>query len=212
MKIVLIECAETDVRSDLQCDSAGFALACEQERIAGIAPVSATRHDASGYKIYTGTSRAAMETAEALFSFEQTPECTPLLDDVPVYAFRETKKQYPLWLWRAMGSLRWRMGIGRQPEARIAVKQRAGELIDLVERSGRDCVLIARGVFLKTLRDVLYRRGYCIEGGGVRIKPLDRIRATKQTLHCGGCIHNCMLDDPGCGIGMLKAKEKKIRS
>ena len=210
MKIVLIECAAIDIRAGLRCDSEGFALACEQERAAGIAPISVTRHDASAYEIYTGTSRAAMETAEALFSSDRTPVCTPLLDDVPIGPFTETKRQYPLWLWRRMGGVQWRMGSQRQPEARAAVRRRAGEVIDLVEGNGRDCVLIARGLYLKTLRDELYRRGYCIQGGGYWIRPLDRIRATKQTLHCGGCIHNCLLDNPGCGIGMLKAKEQKM--
>lgn len=207
VKIILIECAKGNVRADRRCDSEGFSLAYENALTADIVPISMTRHDASEYKIYTSTSRAAIETAEALFSFGRSPERTPLLDDVPLVPFTETKKQYPLWLWYAMGRLQWRMGSRRQPEARADVKRRAGDMIDLIERDGADCVLIARGLYLRILRDTLCRRGYCIQGGGFQVKPLDRIRATKQTLHCGGCIHNCMLSNPGCGIGMLKAKE-----
>lgn len=206
MRIILIECAEVNVHIDRRCDSEGFSLACEKVRHADIVPISMTRHDASEYKLYTGTSPAAIETAEALFSSDRPAECTPLLDDVPIVPFTETKKQYPLWFWHAMGRLQWRMGSRRQPKTRAAVKRRAGNMIDLIERDGADCVLITRGLYLRILRDTLYRRGYCIQGG-FRIKPLDRIRATKQTLHCGGCIHNCMLSNPGCGIGMLKAKE-----
>lgn len=210
MKIILVECAETDVRSDVRFDSEGFSAFCEREKTAGIVPVSVTRHDASGYKLYTGTGRAATETAQALYFSEQPPISTPLLDVVPICPFRETKKQYPLWLWRRIGHIQWRLGSRHQPETKADTKRRAEELIDLIERDGRDCVLIARGLYLQTLRDALYRRDYCIQGGGFWIKPLDKIRATKQTLHCGGCIHNCMLDNPGCGIGILKAKEQDM--
>ena len=212
MKILLIECAQTVVRPVSRYDSAGFTELCRRERTEGVVPLSVTRRDASGYVVYTGTGPAPIETAEALFSFGSPPKRTPLLDDVPLRAFRETKKRYPIWLWRAAALFQWRTGLGRQPETRSAAGTRAGDMIDLAEREGKDCVLLARGLFLKTLRDTLYRRGYCIQGGGFRIRPLDRIRATKQTLHCGGCIHNCMLDNPGCGIGKVKAAERRSPS
>ena len=61
------------------------------------------------------------------------------------------------------------------------------------------------------LMDALRRRGCCFNRfytGAVR--PLERILATSRTAHCGGCGHNCMLSNPGCGVGRDKAHRAGI--
>ena len=59
---------------------------------------------------------------------------------------------------------------------------------------------------MQTLKSALRRRGYCLEGGDLRPVPLERVRATKQSLHCGGCAHNCLLSEAKCQTGQNKAK------
>ena len=209
MKIILIRQAETDFRWEKTYDAAGFEQALEAERNSAALPYSGRRSDGSAYRVYTGTSRAAGETAEMLFALSEPPIRTPLLDDVPLRAFRDTEKQYSLRRWQLAGEAQWAVGSPRQPERRADTLRRAGELVDLLEAEGRDCVLICRGLVLSALKSTLRSRGYLLEGGELRPKPLDRIRATKKSLHCGGCHHNCLLSDPKCQIGMNKAKGGK---
>ena len=211
MKIILIHEAATTMSWSARYNAASFSEAIREERGCGIGQVTVRQSDASAYRIFTGTTCASAETAEALFAAPEKPEGTALLDDVVLVSFRDTEKDLPLWLWRFMGRMQWAVGVKRQTESRRETKQRAKEFIDRLETDGQDCVLITKDLMLATIRDALYRRGYCIEGGSVRMKPLDRLRATKQTLHCGGCMHNCMLANPGCGIGKDKARLQGVR-
>lgn len=208
MKIILIQQAETDMNWDARYDSTSYERAVGEELGRGIAPLPVRRGDASAYRVYTGTTRAASETAELLFDLPEPPERTPLLDDVPLRAFRDTETPRPLWMWRALGRAQWALGGGRQPEDRRTTARRAEQLADLLEAGDRDCVVICRGLTMTALKAALRRRGYCLQGGGLRPRPLDRIRAAKQSLHCGGCNHNCLLSDPKCEVGRNKAKEK----
>ena len=96
-------------------------------------------------------------------------------------------------------------------EAKRAARKRAEELIEKLEKDGRDCVLFSHPGQLPLLMDALRRRGYCFSrfsSGAVR--PLERILATSRTAHCGGCAHNCMLSNPGCGVGRDKARRAGI--
>ena len=205
MKIILIEQAATAMNWDAACDAAGFARALERERACGIAPVERSRSSAADYVVYTGTTPAARQTAELLFELPEAPTVTPLLDDVPLRPFRDTQKPLPLWLWRSLGRAQWAAGSGRQVESRGETLRRVGELLDQLEAAGRDCVLISRGLTMQTLKTVLRRRGYCLEGGDLRPTPLERVRATKRELHCGGCAHNCLLSEAKCQTGKNKA-------
>ncbi|MCR5576668.1 MAG: hypothetical protein K6F56_06630 [Oscillospiraceae bacterium] len=210
MKIILVCQAEADTRPGTRCDSAGFARACEEEAAHGIAPVSVKKSDARRYRIHTGTGRAAQETAALLFDFTEAPERTPLLDEVALRPFRDTDAAYPLRLWEAVGTAQWALGSGRQAESRRETLERVGRFVDTLEEEDRDCIVVCRGRTLAALKTVLRRRGWCIEGGELRPKPLDRIRATKRTLHCGGCHHNCLLTEPKCQIGRAKAQDRGI--
>ena len=209
MKIILVYRAASDMAWEERYDAAGVERALAEEREHGAAPVQVKKGDASAYRIYTGTDRAARETAELLFDFKEPPEATPLLDDVPLRAWQDSPKQRPLSLWRAMGELQWRTGSPRQPEKREDTLRRAGELTDLLEQKDADCIVIARGLTMKALKTVLRRRGYTIDGGSFAHKPLDRMRAMKQLLRCGGCNHNCPLTNPKCDVGRNKAKAMK---
>ena len=191
-------------------DAAGFEEAMERELACGAAAVTARRGDASAYKVWVSTARAARETAEQLFDMAAPPEATPLLDDVPLRAFRETGEKHSLRLWKARGIAQWYAGGGRQAESRKETMKRAGEFADLLEKEDRDCIVITRGLAMRALTAVLRRRGYVVEGGRLIHAPLDRLRAARQILHCGGCNHNCLLTSPRCDVGRNKAKERKI--
>ena len=205
MKIVLIQQAETDMPWQARYDAAGFERAIAEERGRGIVPTEQRRSDASGWRVYTGTSRASRETAALLFTHPEPPTETALLDDVPLRAFQDTGRARPLWLWRAMAAARWAAGDAGQMETRRETVKRVSQFADLVERDGRDCVVISRGLTMRALKQVLRRRGYCLEGGDLLPKPLERVRASKNSLHCGGCAHNCLLSEAKCQTGKNKA-------
>ena len=152
----------------------------------------------------------ARETAEILFERTGPIEATPLLDDVPIRAFRDTGKALPLWLWKAMGEAQWRADSRRQGETRYQTERRVEKLADRLEAESKDCIVICRGLTLAALKTVLRRRGFLLEGGGLAPKPLERVRATKKILHCGGCHHNCLLSEAKCHIGREKARERGI--
>ena len=144
----------------------------------------ARRSNAAAYRVYTDTGRAGRKTAEALFILPAPPVATPLLDDAP-----ETGAGFR----------------GRQKNRREA-KRRAEMLLDLLEKEERDSVVICGGQAMSALRGRLRARGYLLEGGGLLPRPLERVRATRRSLHCGGCAHNCLLSEAKCQKGQNRAK------
>ena len=210
MKIILICQAGTDMVWESRYDAASFERAVETERGCSAGGGNVRRIDASAYRVYTGTSRAGMQTAEILFERTGPIEATPLLDDVPIRAFRDTGRALPLWLWKAMAEAQWRADSRRQGETRYQTERRVEKLADRLEAESEDCIVICRGLTLSALKTVLRRRGFLMEGGGLAAKPLERVRATKKTLHCGGCHHNCLLTEAKCHIGREKARERGI--
>ena len=210
MKIILVYQADSDMEWAPGYDAAGFERAAETERSRGAAPASVRRGDASAYKVWVSSARAARETAELLFEMDGGPEVTPLLDDVLMRAFRDGDETRPLWLWKTMGRAQWLLGGRRQPESRRETAERAGRFADSLEAEDRDCIVITRGLIMGELIRALRRRGYVVEGGNLIPRPLDRLRAVKQSVRCGGCSHNCPLSNPRCDVGRNKAKERKI--
>ena len=206
MKIILIQQAQTDMPWAPRCSAQAFARAAEEELSRGAAPVSVRRSDAAAYRVYTGTNRASRETAELLFSLSGPPTQTPLLDEAAPQPFRDTQTEYPLSLWRTMAEVQWALGSARQGESREETLRRAGEFVDRLEEEEWDSVVICRSRIMASLKTVLRRRGYLLEGGGLRSRPLERVRASKRSLHCGGCHHNCLLTEAKCHIGQSKAR------
>lgn len=209
MRIILIQQAQTDFSWEKEYDSVGFERALEAERGSAALPSVCRRSEAAAYRVYTSSAPAAAETAAMLFTLTEPPTVTPLLDDVPLRAFCDTDRRHALKLWQNMGRLQWAAGSARQPESRAATLRRVGEFVDLLEAEERDCVVVCRGLTMAALKSTLRRRGYLLEGGELRPQPLERVRATKKSQHCGGCHHNCLLSAPKCQIGMNKAKGGK---
>lgn len=75
------------------------------------------------------------------------------------------------------------------------------------EEAGTDAILIAPAETLKLLLREARKRRYHVERGSVWfIRPLDRIRLTKDLPRCGNCSHNCLLAEAKCLIGQEKAQ------
>lgn len=90
--------------------------------------------------------------------------------------------------------------------------RRAKEAVAELLAFGEDCVIAVPERFLKILLDQMERKALVIlrrESGAP--KPLERIRISQRKDHCGFCSHNCLLRNPGCGIGMDKARRLEAR-
>ena len=149
----------------------------------GSLPDNIQKGNAAAYRVYTGTGTEGGATAEALFTLAGEPIRSPLLDDVPVQT-----------------------GFRGKLEARRDARRRAGVFLDGLEKEERDSVVICGRQAMSALRSVLRTRGYLLEGGSLVPRPLERVRATKRSLHCGGCAHNCLLSEAKCEKGRSKAR------
>ena len=140
--------------------------------------------NAAAYSIYISTACASRETTEALFTFSEPPTETALLDDAP----------------QSGGGLRGWLDMRRE------AKHRSGQFLDMLESKGRDSIVICGRQAMSALMNRLRAKGYLLEGGGLLPRPLERVRATKRSLHCGGCAHNCLLSEAKCQKGQNKYK------
>ena len=167
-------------------------------------PADTRRGDAAAWRVYLGSSPDAAALAERLFTLPEAPIRTPLLDEAPLLAGPSRSS-------RALAHVQWFFGSTKQPERRGETLERAGKLVDALEREDRDCVVFCGELMNAALKSVLRRRGYCLEGGDLIPRPLERVRAVKQSMHCGGCHHNCLLSEAKCQIGQAKARERGIK-
>lgn len=149
----------------------------------GSLPTDSKKGNAAAYRVYTGTGPEGIATAQALFTLAGEPIRTALLDDVPA-----------------------EVGLRGKMNARSAARRRAGEFLDELEKDERDSVVICGRQGMSALKTVLRMRGYLLEGGSLVPQPLERVRATKRSLHCGGCARNCLLSEARCEKGKNKLK------
>lgn len=147
---------------------------------------------------------AAGFTAELLVDGGKV-QIEPLLAPVMERSSRDGGSS-AVWLWREKARIQRSLGSKRQPESRKAIAARAEELMARLEKEEKDCVLIADCILTEELLDRARVRGYTRARTGIfRYRPWERVLLTKRNVHCGGCAHNCLLANPGCGIGRDKA-------
>ena len=188
--------------------SVNFDEACRHAIDCDIEKVESERISSGGRPIYVSSGKGTVQTAELLFNDADIIE-EPLLEEVPQRSYKDTEKELPLWRWQFMASMQRFLGNSRQPESRAQAKARAKKLLDLMESRNQDCILISHPNFIRVLLDCLGSRGYHINRQNLfRIAPLERIAITKRDMHCGGCGHNCLLSNPGCGVGRDAARRK----
>ena len=206
MKILIICSGKSNMICKKYYDSAGFEEACRHVMDCDIENVENERISSGGRPVYVSSGKSAVQTADLIFTDADIIK-EPLLDEVPLRSYKDTEKELPLWYWQFMSSLQRFLGNSRQPETKSQVNARAKSLLDLLESRNQDCILISYPIFIKTLLDCLGTRGYHINRQNLlRITPLERIVITKRDMHCGGCGHNCLLSNPGCGVGRDAAR------
>ena len=99
----------------------------------------------------------------------------------------------------------------RKGAAKKAALERAKAFVAALEQDGRDCVLFSHASTIPALLDALRLRGYVARRSKLgAVCPGERILVTSRVAHCGGCGHNCMLSNPGCGVGRDKARRAGI--
>ena len=141
---------------------------------------------AAGRPVYAAPECAAY--AKAVFQDVGTITVEPRLNEAPD------------------GGLLWRLGLRNAGESAREVKQRANLVAEALLKSQVDCVIVAPTNVLRFLLRALEKRRCVIrraQSGAIR--PGERIRVTERFDHCGGCQHNCLLSNPGCGVGKDKA-------
>ena len=163
--------------------------------------------DPAGRTVLIGEGLLARDTAQKLLQpCQLTVE--PLLNEISLRSFTDTVKKYPFETWLRKAAAQRKKGDTRQRESRTAVIERAENLIRKIE--GEKTVLITYPLFLAELLDRLRIHGYVVQRSGIlKIQPLERFVISRREEHCGGCQHNCFLDNPGCGIGRDKAMRQK---
>ena len=170
------------------------------------AELSVKKLSSSGRAVYTGPEPYCIETAGALFS-DACPVVTDLLREVPLQSAFDTDRKLSPGTWRRKA---WWQRVtgrsGRQPESVEESRARASRLIGTLCAEGQNCILITDERMINVLVRELKRRGFHIRRGGLfRVDHLERIIATDNEPHCGGCMHDCPLSNPGCMIGKDKA-------
>ena len=182
MKIIMIRHEQVNMSWRKKYNSVTFDQACAQY---DKAPIISSREgcpiEKNDGEVYISELPRTYETANRLFDRQDFYK-TALLNEVPLRSFKDTDREYPLWLWCFMGRLQWFLQNKRQPECRKESGGRAEELIRLLEKRGTDCCLVTHGFYLKTFIRELKKQGYRIRYNNFRarmlgISNLERIAA-----------------------------------
>lgn len=210
---ILILCCAFPASVPARLDAAGFASFCRNRADLAIERPPVKQILVQGRDVYLAGGEAPRQTAELLLAGPVELSREPLLDEVPMAPFADTAKALPLGLWLRMAWLQRSLGSSRQPESKKAALKRADALIDKLERRERDCILIGFPAFIALLLERFRARGWCDARSGVfAVQSLERILLTRRDDHCGGCSHNCLLTNPGCGVGRDKAMRKSLHA
>lgn len=210
MRLLLICRGASAEAAPRAADSAGFDELCRKETEGEIAPAAGKPPALLGRPVYAAPGLSARQTAEQLFPGAEI-RIEPLLEEIPCRSYKDTSRRLPLWFWRFMAWLQRLLGLARQGETRRETAARADALLDRLAAEGGEAILIVPPRLLPVLLDRLRRRNCCAQRSGVlRYRPFERILVSEREEHCGGCQHNCLLSDPGCGVGRDKAARRKL--
>ena len=201
-------------KADNGAGSAGIKAAKAISGVGNADMFPAKKLSTSGRPVYVGPERYCRETAEMLFenlglSEQSQLIVTKLLQEVPFDSSPYASRTLSLSAWQQKAWLqRFFKGMfDKKSESRA----RAAELIAGIRAAGKNCIIIADEHMVNTLARELKRNGFHIKRGGLfHVDYLERIVATDNEPHCGGCMHDCPLSNPGCMIG--KDKAAKLRS
>ena len=203
MRLWIICSGEAAIEKPRRGTLGDYNACCERALDGGAVLAQKRLVRANGREVYCSPRLCARETAEALIPDAEI-SVEPLLDECPRPPKR-SGRVLPFWLWAVVVWLRRLFGEGKK-EAR----RQADELIDRLEQRGRDCILLSHPARITVLMDALRTRGYCAQRTGIgRVRPGEQMLLSRRDEHCGGCVHNCLLHNPGCNIGRDKAARQK---
>ena len=194
--LIWITCSgPTEFSWEKNYDLAGFLTAQREEEESPVIRSPVRPMKRGGRSIFLAPGRRAADTAGMIFAGEET-ETEPLLapaEPEPGIQGRRSPR-------------------GWRKQSLQQARQRADALIEKLEAAGGDCVLIASPDVVEVLLDRLRVKGYCQARTGIfALKPLEHIQVSRRDDHCGGCGHNCLLTNPGCGMGRDKAARLGIQ-
>ena len=207
MKVWIICAGEAEGLWPKRCGAAEFEEAARLASEREPAPREEKKLHGEGRVVYLAPTAAAHRTAALCVDGGELRE-EPLLAPVVQRAWRDGGSASPRH-WQRMAQLQRALGNKRQPESRKELTARAEALFTRLEEAERDCVLVADCLVAERLLDRARAHGYAIARTGIfQYRPWERILITRRDMHCGGCGHNCLLSNPGCGIGRDKAARK----
>lgn len=180
MKIIIIRHEKVDMVWPKRCDAALYDSATRDYDICPVIPDKREPVPAIGTAaVYISALPRTYETACKLFG-ERAFIKTPLLNEVPMRSFRDTKTVYPLWVWNMMGRIQWFLLKERQPETKADTVFRAREMVRLLEEKGEDCYIVSHGFFMRILLWELKKHGFQVKRPRrFAIGNLDQVIAVK---------------------------------
>ena len=110
-------------------------------------------------------------------------------------------------LTRLLWWLRFLLGIGSPAESARQARHRARCFAEELLQRNEACVVAAEDSFLELFLRALRRKGFVVRRSSIGlVRPGEKIFLSQRHDHCGGCSHNCLLQNPGCGVGRDKAR------
>ena len=196
MKIILILTDKLDFDRSVKCDANTFLELQKKEKEASIINPNISEKTNAKYHFYASLHPSSTETIYKLFGKQDITVDTSL-DEVVFSPTINKEMSYASYLKEAKKL--WKKDNDAQ-------KEKCEELLKKLESLNEDVVIVSHECLLEVLISVMKKNGYLIEKPRLLgIQPLDRIRASKKNLHCGGCKHNCLLSNPKCDIGKERA-------
>lgn len=210
MKVLIICSGKADMAWKKRYNSVDFNEALRLAQDYDIESVKCEQISSNTRPVYVSSAKGALQTVEQIFTDAAIVK-EELLDEVSLRSYKDTEKELPLRFWQLTASLQRSLGSSRQPESKSQARARAKRLLDLLESRNQDCILVSHPIFINILLSQFRKRGYHINRRNYfRIVPLERIVITKWDMHCGGCGHNCLLTNPGCGVGRDAARRRGV--
>lgn len=204
MKIWIVCSGEREGLWPKRCSAAEFEQAALLSRTEEPTERGEKKLPGEGRLVLVAPTPAARRTAELCVEGGERRE-EPLLAPVELRAWRDGGNG-PLWIWREMASLQRAFASPRQPESLRQLDTRAEALFSRLEEAEGEYVLVADCLLAERLLDRARAHGFAVARTGIfRYRPWERALVTRRDMHCGGCGHNCLLTNPGCGIGRDKA-------
>ena len=201
MKIILILSDKLNFAKSVMCNANTFLILQQKEKEASIINPTVNEKTNANYHFYASTHPSSTETIHKLFG-KQDITIEPLLDEIVFSSTINKEMSYASYIKEAKKALK---------KNDSSINDNCLEFLRKLESLDEDAVVVTHPFILDYLINTMKKSGYLIEKPRLLgIQPLDRIRASKKNMHCGGCKHNCLLTSPKCDIGKDKAEIRGI--